>query len=333
MLTTKKSRYIGLGSGIILLFIFICSSVVYGYTQTPWMLAIDAFRHFDGSNEHIIIKTVRLPRALIGAAVGASLGIAGAIMQALTRNPLASPGILGVNAGASLAIVIAVSFFSITSLQSFAWIAFLGAGVAAVCVYLIGAAGKQGVTPVTLTLAGAAIAALLSSVTQGILVLNESALDVVLYWLAGSVQGRKLDILQSVLPYLAVAWLGALLIGGKINILLMGEDLAKGLGQRTAWVKALSAVIVILLAGGSVAIAGPIGFIGIVVPHLARFFVGNDYRWVIPYCGVLGGSLLVVADIGSRYIIMPQEVPVGIITAFLGVPFFILIARKGGFSS
>lgn len=180
-----------------------------------------------------------------------------------------------------------------------------------------------------MTLAGAAIAALFSSLTQGMLTLNEQSLDQALFWLAGSVQGRDLDILVAVFPYILIGLVASLLIGKQINVLAMGEDLAKGLGQKTWLIKVLAALTIVLLAGGAVAVAGPIGFIGIIIPHVARWMVGIDYRWVIPYSGMLGAVLLLIADIGARYIIMPAEVPVGVMTAFIGVPFFIYIARRG----
>jgi iron complex transport system permease protein len=329
LLTTTKQKLFGLIIGFLFLILCMCLSVVYGYTNTTWKMAIDAFTTFDDSNEHIIIQTVRLPRALIGASVGASLAMAGTLMQALTKNPLASPGIFGINAGAGFFIVVSVSLFSVGSLQAFTWIAFLGAAVAATIVYFVGSLGREGLTPMKLTLAGAAMAALFSSFTQGFLVINEMALDQVLFWLAGSIQGRKLEMLFSVLPYLGIAWVISFLISGKMNILAMGEDVAKGLGQRTGTVKLMAAIAIILLAGGSVAVAGPIGFIGIVIPHLARYLVGIDHRWVIPFSAILGGILLLLADIGARYIVMPEEVPVGVMTAFIGTPFFIYIARRG----
>ncbi|MGO4887343.1 FecCD family ABC transporter permease [Anaerobacillus sp. MEB173] len=329
LLKSSSSKILGLIIGIILFIGSICFSIVYGYTNTTWSMVIDSYINFDGSNEHLIIQTVRVPRAFIAAAVGASLGIAGGLMQAMTKNPLADPKIFGINSGASFFIVFAVSFFSITSLGAFVWIAFAGATVAATMVYFIGTLGREGLTPMKFTLAGAAIWALFSSLTQGILVLNEKALEEVLFWLAGSVSGRKLEYLYSVLPYMVIAWIGSLIIARHVNLLSMGEDVAKGLGQRTWLIKLSMAVIIILLAGGSVAIAGPIGFLGIMVPHIARFFVGIDYRWVIPYCAFIGGILLLFADISARYVIMPQEVPVGVMTAIIGTPFFIYIARKG----
>ncbi|GHH97609.1 siderophore ABC transporter permease [Neobacillus kokaensis] len=305
------------------------ASVIFGYTDTSMRTAMEAYTNFNGSNEHIIIQTVRMPRALIATAVGASLAIAGVLMQTLTKNPLASPGIFGINAGAGLAVVIAVTLFSTASLQAFSVLSFIGAAVAAVCVYAIGSAGREGLTPMKLTLAGAAMSAMFASFTQGLLVVNESALEQVLFWLAGSVQGRKLDILQSVLPYIGAGWICAILISGKMNILSMGDDVAKGLGLHIGLVKIVIGVIVILLAGGSVAVAGPIGFVGIVIPHITRSIIGIDHRWVIPMAGVLGAILLLAADIGARYILMPSEVPVGVMTAIVGTPFFVYIARRG----
>ncbi|MFP3121692.1 iron ABC transporter permease [Ectobacillus funiculus] len=327
---TRQTKALGLLLFTFLLLYGMWASIIYGYVDTDIKTAVNAFTNYNGSNEHIIIKTVRLPRALIAAAVGASLAVAGAILQVLTKNPLASPSLLGINAGASFFIVCSVSVFSIQSLQAFTWIAFLGAAVTACLVFVIASIGREGLTPIKLTLAGVAIGAVFSSFTQGLLVLNEALLDEVLFWLSGSVQGRKLEMLTSVLPYLIIAWLGAAIMAGKLNILLLGDDVSRGLGQRTQLVKGILVLIVILLAGSSVAVAGPIGFVGIIVPHMARAFVGLDYRWVLPYSAVLGGILLLAADIGARYILMPQEVPVGVMTAVIGTPFFIYIARKGG---
>lgn len=329
LLKNTPLRSGGLLAAALLMLFLMWASIIYGYTDTSWQTAIEAFTNNNGSNEHIIIQTIRLPRALIAAAVGASLAISGVLMQTLTKNPLASPGIFGVNAGAGFAVVAAVTLFSVVDLQAFSGLAFLGAAVAAISVYVIGSVGREGLTPMKLTLAGAAIAAMFSSFTQGLLVVNEAALDQVLFWLAGSVQGRKLETLISVLPYLAIGWVGSILIAGKMNILSMGEDVATGLGLKTGLVKIAVGVIVILLSGGSVAVAGPIGFIGIVVPHMTRSIIGIDHRWVIPLAGVLGAILLLAADIAARYILMPSEVPVGIMTAIIGTPFFIYIARKG----
>ncbi|MEW4290309.1 iron ABC transporter permease [Rossellomorea marisflavi] len=329
MMKPKNQLLVFTGT-VVLLVAFIALSIVYGYTDTSWKAAFDTFMEPDGSTEHLVIQNIRLPRALIAAAVGASLAISGVLMQTLTKNPLASPGIFGINAGGGFMVVMAVTLFGVTSLQSFAWLSFMGAAIAAVGVFIIGgASGSNGLTPMKLTLAGAAITAMFSSFTQGLLVLNEAALEQVLFWLAGSVQGRSLAILAGVFPYILAGWILSLMIAGKMNILAMGEDVAKGLGVKTNILKVISLVAVVLLAGGSVAVAGPIGFIGIVIPHIARKIIGVDHRWLIPYSGLLGAILLLAADIGARYIIMPQEVPVGVMTAVIGAPFFVYVARRG----
>jgi iron complex transport system permease protein len=328
-LSTRLGKLTGLFAGMILTLLLIAASIIFGLTDITLKMVVDSYINFDGSNEHLIIQETRIPRAFIAAAVGGSLAISGALMQGLTRNPLASPSLFGVNAGASFFIVVAVTFFSISSLEQFKWFAFIGAALSSSIVYLLGSIGRDGMTGAKLTLAGAAVASLFFSMTQGMLVLNEKALEEVLFWLAGSVEGRSLEMLISMIPYLVIGWLASFVIAAKMNILTAGEDVAKGLGQRTLLVKITAALIVVLLSGSAVAIAGPIGFVGLVVPNVVRSLVGVDYRWVIPFCGILGAVLLLLADIAARYVIMPQEAPVGIMTAVVGAPFFIYLARRG----
>ncbi|MCR8635096.1 FecCD family ABC transporter permease [Paenibacillus radicis (ex Xue et al. 2023)] len=304
------------------------ASNVYGYTNTTWSTFQDAYIAFNGSNEHVIIRDIRLPRAIVGALVGGALAIAGALMQALTRNPLASPGILGVNAGAGFFIVTGFSVFSLTSQSEFIWMSLLGAAVAAISVYMVSSVGFEGLTPLKLTFAGATMSALFTSFTTAILVTNEGVLDNIFLWLAGSVDGRKLDVILPVLPFISLGFICALFLGQAMNVISVGEDVAKGLGQNTFRVKLFTLLIVVFLAGSSVALAGPIGFIGLVIPHIVRSLVGIDYRWVIPYCALLGACLLLAADISARFVAFPKEVPVGIMTAIIGAPFFIYLARK-----
>ncbi len=315
---------------MLLLLLCLLASVVYGTADIKLRAVYEAFSSFDGSQAHVIVRTLRVPRALIALLVGASLSVAGAIMQALTKNPLASPGILGVNAGAAVMVVVAVFILKVHSLTTYALFAFAGAALAGTAVYGMGSLGRGGMTPLKLTIAGAAMTALLSSITQGALVINERGLDEIRFWLAGSVAGRDLTLVSQVAPYLGVGLLLALLMSRQITTLSLGEDVARGLGQRTGWVKAGAALAVVLLAGGSVAVAGPIGFVGLAVPHIARGVTGTDYRWILPHAAVLGGILLVLADLGARFVIHPQEVPVGVMTAVVGAPFFIYLARRGG---
>ncbi|MED0680564.1 FecCD family ABC transporter permease [Aneurinibacillus thermoaerophilus] len=329
ILTTPPLKIFGLIIGFVCIVMAMYTSIVFGVIDTNWKTVVDAYTHFNGTNEHIVIKEVRVPRAFIALAVGTCLGISGVLIQALTRNPLADVGILGINAGASLFIVIAVAFFSFSTLASLTWVGFFGAAASGLFVYFLGSLGRDGATPLKLTLAGAAIYALCSSLTQGVLLFRESAIEEVLFWLEGSVAGRKLDVLVSVLPYMIVAIIGSLLIAKPINTLMLGEDVAKGVGQRTALVKAIMGILLVMLAGSSIAAAGPISFVGLIIPHIARFLVGIDTRWMVLYSAQLGAILLLIADILARFVAIPKELPIGVITALLGVPFFIYVARKG----
>ncbi|GED31959.1 FecCD family ABC transporter permease [Brevibacillus centrosporus] len=322
-------KAIGLAIGILLLLLLFVASIAWGTTPISFQTVIESFLHYDGSSDaHVIIQTTRLPRAIYAALIGGNLAVAGALMQALTRNPLASPSIFGINSGAVFFVVLALAFLPVSSMDQLIWVAFFGAGVAALSVYFLGSLGRDGMTPIKIVLAGSAMSALFASFAQGMLVLDESGLQNVLFWLAGSVAGKDLDGLLPVLPYMLAAGILALALGQAVNILSSGEDVAKGLGQKTVLVKMAIAAAVILLAGSSVAVAGSIGFVGLVIPHIARFFVGVDYRWVIPYSAVLGGILLLIADIAARFLIMPSEMPLGVMTALVGAPFFVYTARK-----
>ncbi|MFB9279342.1 FecCD family ABC transporter permease [Cohnella cellulosilytica] len=330
LLSRSSFKTLGLLVVAALLLLAFALSVAIGSTKIALPATIDSFLRYDPSlNEHVIIRTTRLPRAIYAVLIGGSLAIAGALMQALTRNPLASPGIFGVNAGAVACVVLALKFLPVSSMSQLAWFAFLGAAIASLTVYFLGSLGREGMTPMKVVLAGAAMTALFTSITQGMLVLNESGLQSVLFWLAGSIAGKELSALYPVMPYMLGAGIAALAMAHSVNLIASGEEMAKGLGQRTALVKAGIAVAVVLLAGSSVAVAGAIGFVGLVIPHFARYLVGVDYRWVLPYSAALGGILLLLADIAARFLIMPGEIPLGVMTGLVGGPFFVYIARKG----
>lgn len=322
-------RLLGLLISLLALAAAMMGSIAFGVTNIPLTEVWNSFAHYNGGNEHLIILTARVPRALIAAAVGASLAVAGALMQVITRNPIASPSTLGVNAGAAFFIIMAAGWLGVDGLQAFTLVALIGAAVSGGIVFMLGSIGRDGMTPVKITLAGASMAAFFHSLTQGLMLSDGKMFDQVLIWLVGSVAGRDLNQLNAVWPYMAAGMLIALLLGRHLNALSMGDDIAQSLGQKTALIKLLAAAAVILLAGGSVAAAGPIAFVGIIIPHIVRYFIGNDYRWILPYSAVLGAVLLVTADLGARYIAMPKEVPVGVMTAIIGVPFFVYIARKG----
>ncbi len=317
---------VGLGLGTLLLLACLLVSVLLGAADIDPGTVGQAIFQFDGSTEHLIIRTVRLPRAILAVVVGAALAVAGAITQGLTRNPLAAPDILGINVGAALAMVLAV--FLRGSGGSYVGFAFGGAAIAAITVYWLGSRGRSGLTPLKLVIAGAALSYLLSSLTTGILILSQRTLDEIRFWLAGSLAGQDMATMLPVLPYIAVGLVASLTLGRQLTLMSLGEDVAQGLGLQTAWVKVGAAIAVVLLAGSAVALAGPIGFVGLVVPHMVRFAVGVDYRWILPYSIIAGGILLSVADTAARLVIRPQELPVGIMTALVGAPFFIYLARS-----
>ncbi|MEM0979164.1 MAG: iron ABC transporter permease [Cyanobacteria bacterium P01_H01_bin.58] len=325
---TPSILLLGLGIGLILLAVCFMFSIALGAADVTLTEVWRALFEFDASStNHLIIRTVRLPRSLIALLVGAALAIAGAIMQGLTSNPLASPNILGVSTGAALAVVLSTFVLGINSLQIYAWFALAGGAITAGLVYLFAALGPGGVTPLNLTLAGTVFSTLISTLMTSILLLSQQTLEQVRFWLAGSLAGGDMDLVRQVTPFLIIGFLIALALGRQITTLSLGESVAKGLGQNTAWVKVMGALSVVLLVGGSISIAGPIGFIGLIVPHLVRFLVGVDYRWILPYAAVVGPILLLLADICARLVIRPQELPVGLVTPLLGAPFFIYLIR------
>jgi iron complex transport system permease protein len=330
LLATNSQKAAGLLAGFLILIAGLICSVAFGVTNIGWRTIIASYTNFDGSQEHLIIQTARMPRALIAAAAGAGLAVAGSLMQGITRNPLASPSIFGINAGAAFFIVVGSAFFGAGGLSAFATLAFAGAAFTAALVYVLGSIGNDGLTPIKITLAGAALTAFFSSLSLGILLTGGQTFDQVLYWFVGSVAGRDMGIFAAAAPYMGLALAGAIVLARHMNVLALGEDVAVGLGQKTVYIKLAAGIVIVLLAGGSVSMAGPIAFVGIIIPHLIRYLVGIDYRWVVPYCAVFGANLLLAADIGSRYIAFPKEVPVGVMTAIIGVPFFVYIARRGG---
>lgn len=313
---------------IILLIILMGGSLNIGTLDIHFSTVWHALTTNSEDFKELIIRTVRLPRVISGAVIGMSLAVAGALMQGLTRNPLASPSILGVNAGAAFAIVCALSFLKQPPLYTYAIFAAIGAGCAASVVYVLGSIGIGGATPMKLTLSGAIFTAFLSAITTTILIFDEETLDQIRFWSAGSLAGRSNELLMNTTPYIVVGLLISVLLGKHITTLSLGDDVAKGLGQDTGRIKKLAFVSVILTAGGATALAGPIGFIGLIVPHITRLLVGTDYRRILPASAVIGAILLTLADMIARVIIRPQELPVGIVMGLIGAPFFIYLARK-----
>lgn len=328
MNTNTRFKITGLATIIVLTLLAFLFSIMYGIVQIPLRSVVDTFYVFDGSREHLIIQTVRLPRAVIAAVVGSSLAVAGCLMQAISRNALAGPELFGINYGAALTAVLASFWLGTTSLQLFAWSALLGAAVAGVMVFLLSSTGRQPLSSVKLVLAGATLNLLFASLTQGILILDEQSLDTMRFWLAGSLTGRDLDLFIQILPYLILGIVGSFALSSQLNIFGLGDEVAQGLGQRMKMIRIICIISIVLLAGSAVALAGPIGFIGLAVPHIARSITGSDYRWVVPYSAVLGALLLLTADIGARFVLPGQEIPVGVVTAFFGAPFLIYLAQR-----
>jgi iron complex transport system permease protein len=326
LLSRGLTRATGVGVALGALALCLLASLAYGSAEMSWGTVLSAFTGFDGSNAHVIVREIRVPRTLIGLGVGTALGLAGALMQGVTRNPLAEPGILGVNAGAALAVVCAIFLLGVTSVSGYVWFAFLGAAVAAVAVYVLGSSGREGATPVKLALAGAVMAALLTSVTSAVLVLDVDTLDQYRFWVVGSLAGRDLGVFLEVLPFLAVGSVVALAAGRALNALELGDDVARC--QRVALARAVAAVAIVLLAGAAVAAAGPIAFVGLAVPHAVRMIVGTDWRWVLPYSAIAGPILLLASDTLGRVVVRPGELEVGIVTALIGAPVFIALVRR-----
>jgi iron complex transport system permease protein len=280
------------------------------------------------STEHRIIWDLRLPRTIVGVLAGAALGLAGAVLQGATRNPLADPSILGINAGAALAVVLGVAVFGMTELSLYVWLAFIGSGVTMLVVYSVASLGREGATPVKLALAGAAITAVLQSIINGILLTSPRTLDEIRFWQVGSLSGRDIEVVIQVAPFLLMGMVLALGTARMLDGLSMGDDVAKALGQRIGISRSLAGLAAVILAGGATAAAGPIAFVGLTVPHVARAITGPGYRWILPYSMLMAPILLLGADVVGRIIAPPGEVQVGIVTAFIGAPFFIALVRR-----
>ncbi|BCB77224.1 iron chelate uptake ABC transporter family permease subunit [Phytohabitans flavus] len=309
-----------------LLLVFLLS-VWVGSKQISFMSVWSVLWHDDGSSDAAIIHELRIPRTFLAVLVGAALGLAGALMQGVTRNPLADPGLLGINVGAAAAVALAIAYAGVTSVIGYVWFAFLGAAVVSVIVYVIGSAGRAA-TPERLVLAGAAVSAALGAVTYAVLLLDPEAFNQFRYWVVGSLAGRRSDTLVQVAPFILVGIVLALLLARPLNALALGDDAGRALGAHVGRTRALGAIAVTLLCGAATAAAGPIGFVGLAVPHAARMLVGPDQRWVLPYSMVLAPVLLLGADVIGRVVIAPAELQAGVVTAFVGAPVFIALCRR-----
>ncbi|MCI7456392.1 MAG: iron ABC transporter permease [Actinomyces urogenitalis] len=324
----RHHRMAALGVLLLAVVLAACASIAFGARVVSLAEIVQGLRDGgDGAGLGAVAVTERLPRTATALVVGAALGVSGALMQALTRNPIADPGILGINTGASLAMVAAIAFAGITTLPQYLWTALIGAGLTAVFVYLVGSLGPGGATPVKLALAGVATTAALSSLISAVMLPRAAALTDFRFWQVGSLGRGTWQSLVTVAPFLLVGALLALVVASPLNSLALGDEMAVGLGVHVARTRVLAAAGGVVLAATTTALAGPIGFVGLMVPHAVRMVIGADNRWVLPASALGGAALLTAADVVGRVIARPAEVSVGVVTAFIGAPVLILIAR------
>lgn len=325
---TNLSRGMGLLVALAVLALILIASIAVGSRDIPAPTVLDAIFAYDDSDEHAIIQALRVPRTLLGLLVGMSLGMAGALIQALTRNPLADPGILGVNAGAAFFVVLGVGLFGFSTISGYIWFAFAGAIVTTLVVYAIGSSGRAGATPVRLTLAGVALGAVLGGISSGITLLNPEIFDRMRNWGVGSLVATGYEGAVAIAPFVVTGLALALFMARSLNAVALGEDQATALGANILRTRIGTIIAATLLAGSATAAAGPIGFVGLMVPHAARWIVGPDQRWIFAYTIILSPILLLGSDIVGRLVMRPAELQVGIVTAFIGAPVLIALARR-----
>ena len=314
--------------GSILLVISMLLALSYGAADVNLATIKAAIFNYDAANsDHQVIRDLRFPRIIGAALVGSSFAVAGAIMQGMTRNPLADSGLLGINAGAVLVMAISFAFFPSLPYHYLILFSFFGAAVSAGLVYGVGSLARGGLTPLRLILAGTAVSALFSALSEGIALHFRIGQDLA-FWYAGGVAGTTWAQLQVMVPIVVIMIIGAIILSKSVTLLSLGDDIAAGLGMNTTVVKVAGTIIVLMLAGSAVSVVGAVGFVGLIVPHLTRYIVGVDYRFIIPCSAVIGAVLLVLADLIARTINAPYETPIGALIALIGVPFFLYLARK-----
>lgn len=334
--TTSQRTWLRPAFVAILILLLACMFVLSIAVGSRFVAPDDVWRllwHPDGSQDARVIHDLRIPRTVLGIVAGAALGVAGALIMALTRNPLADPGILGVNSGAHLAVALAIAGLGMTSFTQYVWFAFAGAIVAAVVVFAIGSSGRHGPSPVRLTLAGVAFGAVLSGIATGVTLLDQRTFDLLRDWNAGSMVNRDLSLTMQLVPFVAVGVLIAFALARPLNAIALGEDVARSFGTNVTAVRVWGVVAVTLLCGAVTAVVGPIAFVGLLVPHMVRLVSGPDQRWIIALTLLASPSLLLAADVLGRVIVLPDEMPVGIVVAFLGAPLLIALVRRSRVAS
>ncbi len=317
--------------GLLLLGVLILASLLIGSGDMTAAQAWQSLLHPGETTNDVIVHTLRIPRTQLAVLVGAALGLAGVLIQAVTRNPLADPGILGVNAGAYLAVSIGAAFFGVNASAGQVWWSIGGAIVASVAVYVVGTAEGSGANPATLVLSGVALGAVLTGLSTAISLSHPEVFDKLRFWAAGSLQGRQSDTVSAVLPFIVIGLILAVLLARPLNVFSLGEDLARALGARIALTRSLGLVAITVLCGAATAAAGPITFFGLMVAFVARLIVGPDLRWIVAISLVFAPAMFLASDILGR-VLVPSELPVGVVTAFLGAPLLIVLIRRKGAS-
>lgn len=310
------------------LLVVVVASIAIGARNLGPGTVWSALVHGGGGEAELIVRQLRVPRTAAGVLVGAALGLAGALMQTLTRNPLADPGLLGVNAGAAFAVVCGIAYFEVTRLESYVWFALLGAGVATAVVYLLGSGGGGAASPVRLVLAGAAVTAVLTGATSAVVLGNSIAFNGFRSWTVGSLEQVNSSVVWQVLPFLVVGIVLTLALASALNAIALGDSMASALGAKVARIRVAGLLATTLLCGAATAVAGPITFIGLVVPHMVRAFTGPDNRWILPFSMVAGAVLVLASDVIGRLVLWPSELEVSVVTAVIGAPVFIMIVRR-----
>ncbi|ALE83869.1 FecCD family ABC transporter permease [Pseudonocardia sp. HH130629-09] len=323
-----RRRALGLGGVVVALAVAMLLSLAHGANPIGYDQVWSALWSRDGSQASILVWTERWPRTVVALLVGAALGVAGAVIQALTRNPLAEPGILGVNAGAGFAVTLGAGMLGLSGISQYVWFAFLGAAVTTVVVFVIGAAGGGTTSPVTLVLAGVALGAVLNGFSTFLTLIDPETFRAFRNWGLGSIARTGLPDTLLVAPFLVAGLIGALALAGPLNSIALGDDLATSLGTKVARARMLGIVVVTLLAGGATALTGGIAFVGLMVPHVVRWFVGPDQRWIIAFSAAAAPVLVLVADVLGRVVARPGEIEVGIVTAIIGAPVLIALVRR-----
>ncbi|MCX5244988.1 iron chelate uptake ABC transporter family permease subunit [Streptomyces sp. NBC_00201] len=323
--TRRAIRAVGLLVSVAVLVLVALTSIAIGAKVLSPEQVWHGLFHHTGTYGDVVVDE-RLSRTVLGLLAGAALGLSGAVLQALTRNPLADPGLLGINAGASAAVVTAMTYFGVTSLGGYVWFAFAGAAAVGALVWFLG--GSRGATPVRLALAGTAISAALYGYLQAVMITDQAALAKMRFWTVGSLATATNSTILQVLPFLAAGTVLALALARPLNAVAMGDDTAKALGANLNRTRALSMLAATVLCGAATAACGPIAFVGLMVPHVVRSFTGPDLRWILPYATILSPVLLLGADVIGRVVARPSELQVGIVTALIGGPVFIFLVRR-----